>query len=107
VVDGVEVAGEPRVLEKRPVPGHPELVYSATATPNPDDLAREGGPLEYRVDVEIAWSNQGARQARRFSTLLLREVPFGERLRRRFVEDLVPEAAPAAAPERPARTEKP
>ena len=84
--DGLEEAGEPRAIEKRPVPGHPGLVYSASATVNPDD------PLEYRVDVEITWSAGGAQRSREFTTLLLREVPFGERLRARFVEGVVPEA---------------
>ena len=85
--DGLETAGEPRAIEKRPVPGHPGLVYSASATVNPDD------PLEYRVDVEITWSASGAQRSRKFTTLLLREVPFGERLRSRFVEGIVPEEA--------------
>ncbi len=81
---GEEVAGEPRAIVARPVPGHATLVYSATATVNPDD------PLEYRVDVEIAWPAGGAQRSRKFSALLLREVPFGERLRTRFVEGVEP-----------------
>lgn len=73
-------AGEPRVVVDRAVPGAPGVVYSATATANPDR------PLEYRVDVELAWSSAGVRRAHSFQTILLREVPFGERMRRRFVE---------------------
>lgn len=90
LVDGFEVAGEPQDIERRPVPGSPGLVYSATAEPNPgqEDAV---GPQEYRVDVEISWSTQGATRSRRFTTLLLREVPFGERLRQKFVEGLEPE----------------
>ena len=88
---GAAVAGEPRSIENRPVPGHPGLVFSAQATPHPDQDAT--GPLEYRVDVEISWALAGAKRSRKFTTLLLREVPFGERLRRRFVEGLEPETA--------------
>ena len=51
--------------------------FAATAT---------GDPLEYRVDVTLAWQAGGVRRARTFTTLLLREIPFGERMRRLFVE---------------------
>jgi general secretion pathway protein I len=89
--EGVEVVGEPAPIERREIPGHPGLVYSAQATPNPDD------PLEYRVDVELSWSTAGSRRTRKFTTLLLREVPFGERLRRRLIEGLEPQPASEAA----------
>ena len=92
LVDGEEVAGEPLPVRDRPVPGYPELSYSATAVPNPKD------PIEYRVDVEIAWTARGARRSRSFSTLLWREVPFGERLRRRFVKNELPREAPESRP---------
>jgi hypothetical protein len=95
-VDGSEVAGEPVAIEGRPVPGHPGLTYSARATPDPEELARRGGPLEYRVDVEIAWTTRGSRRAKSFTTLLLREVPFGQRMRQRFVLGRKP--APLAEP---------
>ncbi len=88
LVNDLEVAGEPTDLVDRPVPGHPGLVYSATATPNPDDPRPV--PLEYRVDVEIAWSSSNRKRSRTFTTLLLREVPFGARLRQRFVEGVTP-----------------
>jgi len=103
LVDGVEVAGEPLDIDRRPVPGHPALVYSAHATPNPEGPRTDAGPLEYRVDVEISWASQGSRQARRFTTLMLREVPFGERLRQRFVENVTPREAeiPPPTPETP------
>jgi hypothetical protein len=55
-------------------------VYSATARPNP---AR---PDEYRVDVDMSWKSEGVQREKRFTTILLREIPFGERLRRQFVE---------------------
>ena len=93
---GNEVAGDPIPVVDRPLPGYPGLVYSATARPNPDPEAvrsDSGAPLEYLVEVEIAWSSRGARQSRSFQTLLLREVPFGARLRRRFVEGEEPRPA--------------
>ena len=87
---GDEVAGAPRDLVDRPVPGHPSLVYSTHSTPNPEN------PLEYRVDVEITWAVGGTTRSKRFTTLLLREVPFGERLRARLVEGKKPEKMPDA-----------
>jgi len=74
-------AGEPAAIVDRAVPHAPGVVYSAEATPNPGD------PLEYRVDVEVSWQSAGVRRVRRFTTLLLREVPFGERMRERLVEE--------------------
>lgn len=71
--------GEPGEIQRRPVPGAANVVYSATATPNPDD------PLEYRVDVDLMWESRGVQRATTFKTILLREVPFGERMRRQFV----------------------
>ena len=38
------------------------------------------------MDVEIGWRAAGERHTKRFTTLLLREVPFGERLRRELIE---------------------
>jgi prepilin-type N-terminal cleavage/methylation domain-containing protein len=76
-------AGEPRPIEGRAVPGVEGLVYSAHGRPNP---AR---PLEYLVVIEMSWSSQGVQREKRFTTLLQREISFGERLRRR--------ASPAAA----------
>jgi type II secretory pathway pseudopilin PulG len=72
-------AGEPAAVEGREIPGT-GVRYTAVATPNPDQ------PLEYRVDVEASWETGGVRRSKRFTTLLIREIPFGERLRRRFVE---------------------
>ena len=86
---GNEVAGEPRTITRAPLPGYPQLVYSAKARPNPaeDALTSDSGaPLEYLVEVEIAWMAGGIERSKTFETLLLREVPFGARLRRKFVE---------------------
>ena len=88
LVDDREVAGEPLDIVDRSVPGHPGLVYSATAVPNPADTRPT--PLEYRVDIQITWSSSNRKRSRTFTTLLLREVPFGARLRQRFVEGLTP-----------------
>ena len=80
------VAGLPPEEIERKVPGRPEILYVARTTPNPDQLDLPGGPLEWRVDVELRWQAGGSTRKKQFSTLLLREVPFGERLRRQFVE---------------------
>ena len=86
--DGNERAGEPLAISARPVPGYPGLTYGTSATPNPAD------PREYRVDVEITWAVGGTTRTKKFTTLLLREVPFGERLRTRLVEGKLPEKKP-------------
>ncbi len=82
--EALGAAGAPREVRARPVPGVAGMVYSATARPASE--AAPGAPLEYRVDVELSWSASGARRSRRFTTLLLGEVPFGERMRRTFLE---------------------
>lgn len=72
-------AGAPIEVKDRVLPSMPDVVYSAQAEENP---AR---PLEYRVDVEMSWKVAGVRRATSFSTILVREVPFGERLRRHLL----------------------
>jgi hypothetical protein len=91
---GDEVAGAPRDVKAKSMPGHPGLTYSTSSTQNPEN------PLEYRVDVEVNWAVGGTTRSKRFTTLLLREVPFGERLRTRIVAGREPEkrAVEAAAP---------
>ena len=97
--------GEPQPIVERTLPSEPKIIYSATPHQNPDR------PLEYRVDIEMSWQSAGVRRARRFSTILVRELPFGERLRRRFVEGdrehaaLPPPAAQRGAPQEPAAAE--
>lgn len=78
--------GEPREFVDREVPGHPGLVYSARATGDPDD-GRRGGPQRWRVDIEMRWSSAGRQHTKTFTTMLLREVPFGERLRRELMNE--------------------
>jgi prepilin-type N-terminal cleavage/methylation domain-containing protein len=85
-------AGEPEPVRDRPVPGFPGLVYSADVRPDPNP--EPGRPREYRVDVELGWSAAGDRRSRRFTTLLLGEVPFGERMRRTFVEGTASSGVP-------------
>jgi hypothetical protein len=82
--DGSETVGEPIEVVDRPVPGRPALTYSATAAAEPGADAGQG-PALYRVDIEIRWSSQGATRTKAYRTLLVREVPFGERLRQKFV----------------------
>lgn len=83
---GEERVGAPPPLEYRPVPGHEGLTYSARGTPDPGDNATPGGALRWRVDVEVRWTTAGRVKTRTFSTLLLRQVPFGERLRRELIQ---------------------
>jgi len=98
-LDAEGEAGEPKPIQDRAVPGYPDLVYSAQATPNPDR------PLEYKVELRLRWSSAGVARERVFTTILLREIPFGERLRRRFVEGLKPK--PDEAPRIPAQPGQP
>ena len=73
---GESEAGPPVDVLERPLPGMPDVVYSARATQNPDR------PDEYKVEIEMSWRSAGVRRATTFTTLLVREIPFGERLRR-------------------------
>lgn len=72
-------AGEPEPVVDRPVPTAPGVSYSASGVPNPDR------PDEYRVDVRLSWTESGVRREETFTTILLREIPFDERLRRRLL----------------------
>lgn len=87
-------AGDPRAIADRSVPGFPTLVYSARARPNP------ANSREYRVDIQMRWQSGGVDRERSFTTILLREIPFSERLRRQIVEGERP--APPAVPTPPA-----
>jgi prepilin-type N-terminal cleavage/methylation domain-containing protein len=73
-------AGPPVEIKDRALPGNSDVIYSATAHENPANA------LEYRVDVDMSWQSAGVKRERRFSTILLREIPFGERMRKQFVE---------------------
>lgn len=96
-----EELGPPRAITDRALPGEAAIVYSAKAVQNP---ARAS---EYRVDVELSWSSGGVRRERKFSTILMRELPFGERLRRRFVEHRTEQQPPGPEPTPPASATTP
>ncbi|MEO2147206.1 MAG: prepilin-type N-terminal cleavage/methylation domain-containing protein [bacterium] len=86
-------AGEPAEIVDRPLAGSKDIVYSASASPNLEGpITPSGEPLQYRLDVTVNWSSGGLRRAKQYTTLILREVPFGERMRRRFLgaQDLTP-----------------
>lgn len=93
------VVGEPVGIENRELASHPGVSYSARALGDPNDK-RAGGPLRYRVEIELQWVSGGRVRSKNFQTLMLREVPFGERLRRMLVEKQQREsgAGPAPAP---------
>lgn len=77
--------GEPEEIIDRPVPGRPGVRYSVIATPNTALLDPRGVPREYVVQVVVTWTSSGVERAATWTTLMLREVPFGARMRRRFV----------------------
>lgn len=72
--------GEPRDLVDVPVPGYERLVYSTVATPDPDHVGP--GPILYRVVIHLKWRQSGQDRLLSVATLMPRQVPFGERLRR-------------------------
>lgn len=74
------VLGDPVDLVDRPVPGVTGVVYTARAVPNPD-LQRE-----YRVDISMSWESAGMKRSKDWSMIRIQELPFGERLRREFIE---------------------
>ncbi|MEZ6016821.1 MAG: prepilin-type N-terminal cleavage/methylation domain-containing protein [Planctomycetota bacterium] len=92
-------AGAPRPIVERPVPGVKNVMYSAKAEPIlTSDAVEVGGELLYReyvVDVDVRWTSGGVERAKMWRTVLLREVPFGERMRRRFIETPPPTAPPS------------
>ena len=98
---GLQTVGAPVAITGRPVPGHGGILYSAKPSGDPFDSLTPGGPLRYRVDIQMSWMNSGARRSKTFTTLLLREVPFGERLRRQFVRQQSASSRPAPKPEAP------
>jgi len=83
------VAGEPVDIEDREVPGHPGLRYSVETRPNVDSLETvpgDGPPLatEYLVTIRVEWRSRGVKREAEWTTIMLREVPFGARMRRLF-----------------------
>lgn len=83
-VDGS--VGDPAEVKNRPLAGSKEIMYSAIASPNLEGPETPNGqPLQYRLDVTVQWSAGGMRRSKQYTTLILREVPFGERMRRQFL----------------------
>jgi type II secretory pathway pseudopilin PulG len=83
---GELLVGEPVAVSGVPVPGYPGLTYSATPSPDTGDDSTPGGPLRYRIEIEVRCMSGGRARSKQFTTLLLRQVPFGERMRREFVQ---------------------
>lgn len=84
------LAGPPRVIEDREVPGMPGLRYSVEAVPNLETLeilpdVEEPVAREYTVTVEARWQAAGVKRAATWTTIMLRELPFGARMRQRFL----------------------
>ncbi len=72
-------------LEDQRIEALPALRYRATAWPvEGGPPAEDGGPLEYDVEVEVFFHQQGVRRARTFHTRVLRQRTFAERMRARF-----------------------
>ena len=83
-------AGPPVAIEDRPVPGRRGVTYSVEALPNPDTLELIPGldePVarEFAVTITVRWRSSGVARSASWQTIMLREIPFGERMRRRFV----------------------
>jgi uncharacterized protein (TIGR02598 family) len=105
---GEWVAGEPAPIEGRPVPGHPGLTYSARPKPEPAPANARDGAQRYLVQVEVRWQTSGQARTKAFEVLLLREVPFGARLRRQFLRAAeAPQPSPPATNERSAGARRP
>lgn len=77
--------GEPQAIVDRPVPGRQGVLYTVVATGNVDTIDADGLPREYVVDIKVRWQAAGVRRSQTWTTIMLREVPFGARMRRRFV----------------------
>lgn len=92
------LVGGPRTIEDREVPGRRGLRYSVTTTPNLDTLELLPGddePVarEYAVSIEARWQAAGVKRTATWTTIMLRELPFGARMRARFLPR-IPEREP-------------
>ena len=80
--------GEPRAIVGRPVPGRKGVVYSVTTIGNPKSIDPEetglgaGLPMEFVVEVNVQWQSSGVKKTEVWTTIMLRELPFGARMRR-------------------------
>ena len=103
-------AGAPRPIVDRPVPGAKGVVYTARAEPiTASEAVAVGSEVlhrEYLVDIDVRWTTGGVQRTTTWRTVLLREVPFGERMRRRFLADeRTPTQGVTAPTETPPKTE--
>ena len=73
--------GEPVTIQDREVPGYPQLTYSVQTVEDVLDEDNLERSAEVRVDVEIHWKGGVSKRGRRLSILLLKEIPFGVRMR--------------------------
>ncbi len=89
--------GPPREWIDQPVPGNDRLFYSAKPVFENAPPEAPGLPARVRVDLEVRWREGGNRLALETSLLFTQSVPYGERLRRRFVPgaELLPQPAPS------------
>jgi hypothetical protein len=103
-------AGAPRPIQDRPVPGAPGVVYSARAEPiTASEAVVVGNEVlhrEYVVDIDVRWTTGGVQRTTTWRTVLLREVPFGERMRRRFLGAETPPPQAATTPPKQATPPK-
>ncbi len=80
--------GEPQLITDRPVPGRKGVVYSVTATGHLPSIDEDetglgaGLPREFIVEVNVQWQASGVKKSETWSTIMLREVPFGARMRK-------------------------
>ena len=79
--------GPPLEIENREVTGHPGLTYSVRTTPNSESLEtlpgdREPLAVEWLVGIVCEWRSGGVKRSAEWTTIMLREVPFGARVRR-------------------------
>ncbi len=84
------LVGPPRAIVDRPVPGRAGVVYSVETKPNVDTLEilpglEEPVATEYLVTLTVRWQARGVKREARWTTIMLRELPFGARMRQRFL----------------------
>ena len=86
VIEADGSVGTAATIQNQAVPGYPQLTYTVRTVENvlaEEDLERS---REVRVDVEIHWKGGVSKRGRRLSILLLKEVPFGARMRQALIK---------------------
>ena len=84
------LVGPPREIEDRPVPGRTGVKYSVATKPNLETLEILPGldepvATEYLVTLTVRWQARGVKREAQWTTIMLRELPFGARMRQRFL----------------------